>query len=258
MILKRIKYEKYDELFSKINPTNFFKDDSLKTSLEAYSEDIRINNNLVDINIDIGKYNKIIEESTSKGESSILLAIELYKDFVYKENGIEKKLPQYLMYEKEFWTYLNLTVFFEIIKRKYINDPEKVNYSELRGKIERLYFNSGGTSRIDRTGLRYLWVLADLTVYNNDFELTRIAWEFIDPFKAIQECVLGTNPIILKAFTLAIKKMNYNPLIRSKDNRKIIPRHIRNYACSIFLDGFDSVEKLSDELIQQINKIIKR
>lgn len=261
MILKRVKFEKYDELYQLINEIDFFsQNNQVLYNLEEMSESVLINGKEIDIEINQQEYLDIVRTAQSKGESSIKIAKKLFSDFKYfDENGVETFMPTSLMYEKEFWTYLNLTVFFDVVREKYIEDSEDTD--KLKGKIQRCYFNTGGISKIDRTGLRYLWVLADLTYFDGGFELTQIAWDFIDPFKAIQECVLGNNPYILKAFALAIKKLNCNPMIKKSknpENRKIIPKHIRNYACSIFLDRFDDIEPLADILANQITIIMDK
>ena len=167
------------------------------------------------------------------------------------------------MYEKEFWTYMNLTIFFVLIKSKYFEDLKDISKmsdkekKSLKDKIGRLYFNTGGLSKLDRTGLRFLWVLADLTYYNNGYELLQIAWDFIDPFKAIQECVLGNNPYILKAFARAIQILECDPKIRNTENRTLIPLHIRNYACNNFVDAYTNIDELGNILAEQIKIIMK-
>ena len=261
MILKRIKFEKYDELYQLINEVDFFTENNqILNKIDDMSENVLIDGKTIDIDIKADDYLSIVRSSKTKGESSIAIAKKLYSDFMYMTDECQlSSLPTSLMYEKEFWTYMNLTIFFDVIKEKYIEDSEDTD--KLKGKIQRCYFNTGGLSKIDRTGLRYLWVIADLTYYNGGFELTQIAWDFIDPFKAIQECVLGNNPYILKAFALAIKKLNCDPMIKKSknpENRKIIPKHIRNYACSIVLDRFSEVEPLADIMAKQILIIMEK
>lgn len=252
MILKRVQINKYDELFEMIDVSNFFKKDKneILNILEANSEVIKINDKPIEINLNIEEYEQLMELYPKKGDSSVAIAQKLYQDFRLGD----VPLPKWLMYEKEMWTYLNLTIFFDLVQKKYIDFNEKKE--QIKGKIERVYFNDGGLSKIDRTGLRWLWVIADLTTYEGNFELTKIAWDFIDPFKAIQECVLGNNDLILKALVIAIKKLNYDSRIRNSINKTRVPKHIRNYACSIMLDSYNDLDVLAEELAQQISIIL--
>lgn len=264
MTLKRIKYSSYDELLDKLDSIeleSFFKKDtnSILSLVETSSEKIIVNGSEVDIEINIAEYENINKNAKNSGESSVAIAKKLYEDFVV--NG--EKVPTKLMYEKEFWAYMNLTIFFDLIKEKYFDDLKDISSMSdsekkaLRDKIARFYFNIGGLSKLDRTGLRFLWVLADLTYYNNGFDLLQVAWDFIDPFKAIQECVLGNNPYILKAFAKAIQILNCDPKIKNHENRKIIPLHIRNYACNHFVDAYTDIEELGKILADQIQLIMK-
>ncbi len=263
MILKRIKYSAYDEILDKldiIELESFFNKDTnpILSIIEESSEKILINEKEVDILIEIDEYYEINDNSKTAGESSVSLAKKLYEDF--RVGG--QKLATKLMYEKEFWTYMNLTIFFDLIKKKYFGDLHNISEmsdkekKSLREKIGRLYFNIGGLSKIDRTGLRFLWVLADLTYYNNGYELLQIAWDFIDPFKAIQECVLGNNPYILKAFVRAIQILGCDTRIRNPENRTLVPLHIRNYACNHFVDAYTDIDELGNTLAEQIKIII--
>ncbi len=263
MILKRIKYSSYDELLNKLDTIDlesFFNKDTntIVALVEDSSEKVLIDDKEVDLNININEYLEINSKAASAGESSIALAKKLYGDFIIDGNRIATKL----MYEKEFWSYMNLTIFFDLVKDKYFSDIKDIGKmtdkekKSLRDKIGRLYFNTGGLSKLDRTGLRFLWVLADLTYYNNGFELLQVAWDFIDPFKAIQECVLGNNPYILKGFAKAIQLLGCDPKIKNVENRTLVPLHIRNYACNHFVDAYTDIDKLGEILSNQIKIIM--
>lgn len=253
LTLKRISYDRYDELMGMINIDTFFdktKNDILKR-VEEFSDPVRYNGQPILISIDLDKYVNAINESNSKGEASAKIAKILYEDFTIED----KHLPDSIMYEKEVWTYLNLTAFFELTKMKFIS--EDADEDKLIGKIKRYYFNDGGLSKLDRTGLRYLWVLADILTTNKSSDLIDIAIEFADPFKAVQECVLGNNPMVLKAYALAIKKLNCDARLKNHYFRKLVPKHIRNHACSNFYDGYSDPNQLADVIAKQIQLIFE-
>lgn len=249
VVLKRIRYDIYDSLKDKIDVNTFLekKRNSLVNNLDTYCEDIQIDNQKVILNINPEEYLKIIKTTKNMGEASIMIAEKLHKELIFND----KPLPLCYMYEKEVWTYLNLSVFFEVVKEKYLYDANK---DSLKGKIEKYYLNAD--SKIDRTGLRYLWVLANLMVFNNSYELTGIAWKFIDTFKAVQESEIGKNPNILKALALAIKQLNFDPRIKNENNRQLIPLHLRNYACPNMLDSYEEIIQLSKELANQMAVIM--
>ena len=249
IVLKRIRYDVYDKLKDMIDIETFLdkKKNSLVNNLDTYCEDVLINNQKVIININPNEYILIIKNSKTMGEASVLIAEKLHRELVFNNRPI----PLCYMYEKEIWTYLNLSVFFDVVKEKYLYDDKK---ESIKGKIEKYFFNSD--TKIDRTGLRYLWVLANSTVFENNYELTKIAWDFIDTFKAVQECEVGKNIVVLKALALAIKKLDLDPRIKNKNNRQLIPLHLRNYACPNMLDSYEEVIALADTLSYQMKMIM--
>lgn len=250
--LKRVSYSKYDELMDLIDIDVFFDKNKNKiyNEIENFSDPVLYNNGPINISINLDEYYDAVKESSKKGESSAKISKLLYRDFTL--NGTH--LPDSIMYEKEIWTYLNFKVFFDLIKIKFIN--EDIDDDKLIGKIKRYYFNDGGLSKIDRTGLRYLWVLADILETKRSDDLIDIAIEFSDPFKAIQECVLGKNPIVLKAYALAIRKLNCDPRIKKPYFKTLIPKHLRNHACSNFYDGYSDPNQLAELIAEQIKLIL--
>ena len=122
MILKRLTHDGYDELYSLID-LNFFEKDTIFDKVEAVSENILIDGKTVELDIDINLYNDILNSATTIGDASKALAKKIYEDFKF----CGKKLPRSIMYSKETWTYLNLTIFKELTKNKYFsNDKNNV------------------------------------------------------------------------------------------------------------------------------------
>lgn len=246
--LKRIKSDLYDELIKNIDYKNFFdkSQNEIYKNIEKYSEDLLIDGKEVIIEIDPDNYLSVVKNH-KKGDSSIKIAEMLHRDFIY--NG--KHIPLGIMLEKELWTYLNMTIFFDVTMEKYCYDRLT---KDMSGKIERTFFNKD--SKVDRTGLRYLWILADATEYEGNYELTEIAWKFIDTFKALHECVIGKSTFVDKAIALSFKKLNLDPRIKNENNRRLLPLHLRNFACSNMIDSYDDVENLAGILANQISAIM--
>ena len=244
VVLKRIKAEKWDSLLEMVDVSTFFdkRKNEILSIVESYSEEVLLNEEKIVIDINPNEYLNIVRSAPDKGASSIKIAEKLHKDFV--KNG--KSIPLGIMMEKELWTYLNLTVFFDVVNEKYCYDKK----DGIKGKIERTYFNYNAP--IDRTGLRYLWNLAYSTNLNETYELTAIAWRFIDTFKAVHECLVGRNYNVLKAFALAIKKLDCDPRIKNKNNRKLIPKHMRNFACPNMLETYSEIDELADTISEQM------
>ena len=249
--LRKIKYNEYDNLKNKIDITNFFDKSKnvILNVLEESSENVIFNNKEIKLNINPYEYLQIIRLNENKAEASAKIG-ELLHQQLRLDNNV---LPNSILYEKEVWTYLNLKVFFDVIEERFFYKKDNDN---LKHKIEQYYFNCD--SKIDRTGFRYYWVLANTLYYNDAYDLVPIAMKFIDTYRAINESDIGKNSNILKAFVLSIKDLNYNNKIKNEVNRLLIPLHLRNYACAHSLDSYgDDIVSLSQILSEQINIIIE-
>jgi hypothetical protein len=170
--------------------------------------------------------------------------MELNKDI--KSNEVD--IPRNLLYEKEFWAYLSMTCFKDVVRELRLKDTGNIT----ENKIKKFYFNAG---EISRTGLLFLWVMVDRLNSEDDFEITHTAFEFVDPVKAVLERTMSKNPAILRAFVQGIINNEKDAKFKSDKFRSKVPSHISCYASISMLDALD-YEELIEIITQEQQAII--
>lgn len=244
--LCKIKKESFDNLQQDV--LKIFSDTgSMVVSDEAVtlnSEPILIDGKTIDIEIDVEKYMSIAKEDSFGYTKFAKVGIALHQDI--KSN--EVVIPRNIFYEKEFWAYLSMTVFKDVVKELRLKEDGKIT----ENKIKQFYFNSG---EISRTGLLFLWVMVDRLESKNDYELTHTAFEFVDPVKAILERTMSKNPAILRAFVQGIINNGKDSKFKSDKFRSKVPSNISCYASVNMLDMLEYNE-LVDVVTKQQKMII--
>ena len=243
--LHRIKREKYDDLLQLV-VNNFNQSGNLifdAETVQSYSEPIIIEGQNVEVDIDIDKYVEIASESGFGYTKFAKIGMCLHKDF----NSEKLNIPRNIFYEKEFWTYISVIYFYDIVKMLRLQSEEKIT----ENKIKQFYFNAG---EISRTGLLFLWCMVDRLGSENDFEITHTAFEFVDPVKAILERTMSKNPDILRAFVQGIINNGKSSSFKSDKYRSKVPSHISCYASISVLDALEYNELV--EVITEQQKAI--
>lgn len=166
---------------------------------------------------------------------------------------IFQNLPRNIIYSANIWTFLNLTVLNKAVRKLYLSG--KVKNPEDR--IIRYLFNEGNHSKIDRTGMRFLWYFGTKLEFFNNCDRARVAMEYIDPVKAIFERKIACNDNITKAFVDAIIKGGNNSKLKNNDMRKIVPYHIQCLAGVIDFDAFE-YDDLVNLFVREQTKILTR
>ena len=242
--LCRINKDKFDELLQL--ETGIFESmgeiifDSIR---DQYSQPVVVNGQYVDLDIDIDKYQKIVDEDVYGYTKFAKVGMELHKDL----SSSSVVIPRNIFYEKEIWAYLSLTVFKNIVKALRLKDSDKVTPN----KIKQFYFNAG---EISRTGLMFLWVMVDRLDAEDDFEIVHTAFEFVDPVKAVLERTISKNPKILRAFVQGIINNGKNPLFKNNKYRSKVPSNISCYASVSMLESLEYDEMV--EIITQQQKAV--
>jgi len=245
--LNKIKKDKYDELMRLVIEEfevvgEFVFND---TVIEEYSEPVMFDGQIVEVGIDMDKYLSILNEESFGYTKFAKIGIQLHKDL--KSNVVN--IPRNMLYEKEIWAYLSLTIFRDVVKELRLKDSGKVTGN----KIKQFYFNSG---TISRTGLLFLWVMVDRLNSEDDFEITHTAFEFIDPVKAVLERTMSRNPNIIRAFVQGIINNNKDSRFKSDRFRSKVPSHISCYASVNVLDVLE-YDELVDVITEQQKSIIE-
>lgn len=211
--------------------------------LNKISDNIKIGSEIIIVNIEIEEYNAIIYSNDSQYIKKSLLSKKLYDDFKTTVNGT--KIPYNIMLIKEMWAYLSLGYFKDSIMYL-LFDEDFDKYYESR--ISRYYFSLG--SKIDRTGFQFLWCIGEKL--DGDYNLLKVAHEFIDPVKAVFERSMAKNSKVLKAFVEGIIVNNCDKRFKNTNYRKFIPYNFNSYAAITMLDAFDY-----DNLVKEIAKLQK-
>lgn len=249
MLIKlcKIKKDKFDEL-KKIVVDSFEATGELtfeESLIESVSEPICISGHQVEVEIDLDKYFSILQEEGYLYTKQAKVGVELHKDI--KACGLN--LPRNLFYEKEFWAFMSLTAFKDVVKGLRASLEEgKVNAD----KISRFYFNTG---KINRTCLLFIWVMIDQLDCEDDFEIAHTAFEFVDPVKQALDYTMARNPVILKAFTQGIINNGKDSKFKSDKFRAKVSAHISCYASVSILDALD-YEELVAVITEQQKAII--
>jgi hypothetical protein len=244
--LFKINQDKQSELSNYLTIENFKNLDFLSgkyKSIENLTE--KINSKDFSFSIDLNEYMEIVSKEKFTKDANKKLSVKLYLDL------LSAGLPNNIFYLNEFWAYINLFVFPKLIKTLYFDKPdeseEPSNKLKLLEKYRRYYLNNVPISNISRTGLWFLWVLASKVNPTLNPDLIPLAFDFIDPVKAMIERSQGKNSQVLIAWLKAISKldMKYQKLLKSEKFRSIIPTHLNN------LSVIFSLESLDDEMIIQ-------
>ena len=112
--LSRIKKDKFDDLvhlmLSEFEVTEELTFD--EKVVEEYSEPIVIDGHTVEIDIDLDKYQAIIDEDSFGYVKNTKVGMLLHKDL--KSDTV--CVPRNIFYDYEVWAYLSLTCFKDIVK----------------------------------------------------------------------------------------------------------------------------------------------
>ena len=83
----------------------------------------------------------------------------------------------------------------------------------------------------------------------NNEQMTKVAFEFIDPVKAILERDMSKESIVLKAFVQGIMNNGCNKIFKQNIHRNRMPNYISCFAGINMLDAYDY-----DQLVEIITK----
>lgn len=237
--LKRLRKSSFDDIMKKYIDT-YEKEEKLLVDdelIEEHSEEIKVDGKTIVVDLSIEKYEEIVNQDTYKYNIISEIGMLLHKEL----KGIGGIcIPMYYMFEKEFWTYLTLKVFHNIIIKLRLNDEVNEN------KIKQFVFNVGTTSR---TGLKFIWIMVDKLGSENNEQMTKVAFEFIDPVKAILERDMSKESIVLKAFVQGIMNNGCNKIFKQNIHRNRMPNYISCFAGINMLDAYDY-----DQLVEIITK----
>ena len=253
--LCRISYSKYDDFVERFSKNfEIYNKDYFLNNCNEMIEDVIVDGKALTFDIDLDDFLHQHDVITSLNKTNPMQAIDLkFSELLFKSLTLSAHIPNFLLYEREVWTYLNCFVFFEIVKKRYFNSNDELKDED---RVKRYFFCKGGNG-LDRRGLIWLWALSDFT-YDKQyaFSLTDTAMRFIDPVKAFKERRIGSNTKVLKAFIRAIQIKNYDSRIKGTRFRSILITHLRNLASMQIYESIASVEELAKVFAKDIEEFI--
>lgn len=245
--LKRVKRTEFDELMKTVTD-RFVQTKCIELSdeeLESVSENVVVNGKLIRFSYTPNEYMNIVNSEMQTYEKLAQIGMKLHKDSKDIDGTI---IPTNIMYEKEVWTYLSFKIFADVVKKLRLDDDDKMNVD----KIERFYFNVRTRSR---TGLLFVWSMIDILGSEDEEEISRVAFHFIDPVKAIYERAMSRNPVILRAFVESIIKNGCDARIKNAKYKTKVPKNISCFARISILDAYEYSE-LVDTITFQIKEVL--
>jgi hypothetical protein len=224
------------------------------------------------IDIDINIYKKIAEEPKFTKDANKLISKRLYQDLM------KLNIPKFYFFQPEFWTYLNVFIFGDVIKYLYFQKHDKTDEEstedesndfeadekakekqKLLNKYLRYFFNAVTLSNISRTGFWFLWLISEKVYDPNNQHFVDIAFDFVDPVKAMIERNQGSNDTVLRAWLEAISKLSEidQRKLKSSEFRTKVPTHLNNLSVMLSLESLkyeEMVERIYVESSFFINK----
>ena len=252
--LKRIAYAKYDDFIEKVLESTPNIDLAFFEQLDDMTEDVLVGGKNIILNIDVDELESIINKVSTDNDQNPMQSIDVkFSELLYRQLYLDEFVPNYLLYEKEVWAYINCFILFDVVKKRYFAEEGDLNNKK---RIENVMLCNNST--IDRTGLRWLWALSN-SAYDPSygFRLVDTAYKFIDPVKALFERTLSSNKILFKAFIRSIEILNFDSRIKSGKFRSILLTHIRNLATMKMYESVDSVEELAQIFASDIRDFIE-
>ncbi len=258
--IKRIKRESLTELATNLTLENYEKLEFFnKNSNEVELSTEDIDGKLINVYIEVDKYLEIARQEQFTKDANKKLAILLFNDLK------KLNLPKYVFYQREFWSYMNIFVFKDIIKYLYFDkkfketEDEKDQDSKLN-KYKRYFLNDVSISRISRSGFWFLWHMANKVYLPNEPNLINIAFDFITPVSAMIERNQGKNNDVLLSWLRVISMLDekYKSKINSPDFKFVIPTHLNNLSVIFSLESLNEtlmVETIKKEVIEFIDSL---
>lgn len=196
----------------------------------------------LEININLPKL--IINDDLPKWEQDFENSKILYE-------SISNKVPLRYLLDERFWSYLTHTYYWEYVTNRWPAKDEK--------RVNEKWFFSNGSQVFSRQSLVRLWWIPTITYdekFKDPYELTKIAFEFQDPFNQIIERKISKSNKVVKAALRAIRDVDGSQQLKSDSNRTKFGKAINTIAGVKLLDAL-SEDELYDMFCNEIKNIIE-
>lgn len=198
---------------------------------------------------------KIVElpELYVKPKEEEMLWIQDYKNAITLHKAINSKTIhlRYLVDER-FWAYLTHTKYWDYLQKRW--EPTNEN------RIKENWFFKGGNTVFSRQSLVRLWWRAECSYDPNledPYELTRVAFDFADPFNQIVERKISKSRKVFKCALIALRDTPNSQKLKGDENRTKFGKAINTIA-GVKLIELMSEEELVKMFSEQISYIVSK
>lgn len=159
-------------------------------------------------------------------------------------------IPLRYLVDERFWVYLTHTKYWNYVQKRWPATNPK--------RIIRNWFFEGGNHVFSRQSLVRLWWRAECSYderLEDPYELTKVAFDFADPFNQIIERKIGKSRRIFRCALIALRDTPNSQKLKSDENREKFGKAINTIA------GVKLIEIMTEEEIvnifkEQINYIV--
>lgn len=183
-----------------------------------------------------------------KPKEEEMLWIQDYKNAIALHKAINSRVIhlRYLVDER-FWAYLTHTKYWSYLQKRWSATSEE--------RIKENWFFKGGNTVFSRQSLVRLWWRAecsyDPTNTTDPYELTKVAFDFADPFNQIIERKISKSRKVFKCALIALRDTPNAQKLKGDENRTKFGKAINTIA------GVKLIELMKEEeLIQMFSEQI--
>lgn len=188
-----------------------------------------------------------------KPKEEELLWIQDYKNAIILHKTLNSKvIPLRYLVDERFWSYLTHTKYWSYIQKRWPATSED--------RIKENWFFKSGNTVFSRQSLVRLWWKAECSYdsknENDPYELTKVAFDFADPFNQIIERRISKSRKVFRCALIALRDTPNSQKLKSDNNRTKFGKAINTIA-GVKLIELMSEEELIKIFSEQIKEIVK-
>lgn len=187
-----------------------------------------------------------------KPKEEEMLWIQDYKNAIELHKVINSRVIhlRYLVDER-FWVYLTHTKYWSYLQKRWPAISED--------RIKENWFFKGGNTVFSRQALVRLWWRAECSYdpnnKNDPYELTKVAFDFADPFNQIIERKISKSRKVFKCALIALRDTPNSQKLKGDENRTKFGKAINTIA-GVKLIELMSEEELIKMFSEEITQIV--
>lgn len=184
-----------------------------------------------------------------KSKEEEMLWIQDYKNAIALHKVINTdNIPLRYLVDERFWAYLTHTKYWSYLQKRWPAINEE--------RIKENWFFKGGNAVFSRQALVRLWWRAECSYDSNNlrdpYELTKVAFDFADPFNQIIERKISKSRKVFRCALIALRDTPNSQKLKSEENRTKFGKAINTVA------GVKLIELMKEEeLIKMFEDMIK-